>query len=130
MRTALALSLITGKPFRIENIRVRVKPVIALAPLVLAERGAIRDRRACAAVSNLPLGIARRELKVVDDKLGWPPSCLQAIALENFRGSGNVLTIAIESDALTEVFTGFGRRGVAAETVAAGAAGQALDYSK
>jgi RNA 3'-terminal phosphate cyclase (ATP) len=39
-----------------------------------------------------------------------------------------VLTIEMESDALTGVVAGFGQRGVSAEKVAARAAGQSLDY--
>ena len=110
------------------RFRVTVTPVQALKPLVLTDRGTIRRQTARAAVSNLPLSIARRELNVVGNKLGLEAACLQAIAVENAQGPGNVLTIAIESDALTEVFTGFGERGVPAEKVAARAAGQALDY--
>lgn len=110
------------------RFRVTVIPVQALKPLVLTERGTIGRQTARAAVANLPLSIAHRELKVVAKKLGWEPTSLQAVAVEKAQGPGNVLTIAIESDALTEVFTGFGERGVLAEKVAAGAAGQALDY--
>ena len=36
-------------------------------------------------------------------------------------GPGNVLTLEIESEHVTEVVTGFGRRGVRAEAVASGA---------
>lgn len=110
------------------RIRVNVEPVKTLRPLILTDRGAIRRQMARAAVSNLPLSIAHRELKAVGEKLGWEPSCLQAVTIENSRGPGNVLTIEIESEALTEVFTGFGERGVSAEKVAARAADQALDY--
>jgi RNA 3'-terminal phosphate cyclase (ATP) len=60
--------------------------------------------------------------------MGWAPECLEAVSIENAQGPGNVLTLELESEALTEVFTGFGERGVTAEKVAARAAGQALDY--
>jgi RNA 3'-terminal phosphate cyclase (ATP) len=110
------------------RFRIAVEPAKTLKPLVLVERGAIRRQTATAAVSNLPLDIARRELKVVARKLGWEPAGLKAEAVENAQGPGNVLTLEIESDAVTEVFTGFGERGVSAEKVAARAAGQARDY--
>ena len=110
------------------RFRVSVTPAQVLKPLVLAERGTILRQKARAAVSNLPLSIAHRELNVVGKKLGWHAACLQAVSVEKAQGPGNVLTIAIESQALTEVFTGFGQRGVSAEKVAARAAGQALDY--
>jgi RNA 3'-terminal phosphate cyclase len=42
---------------------------------------------------------------------------LKAIEVENSQGSGNVLTIENGCDFIVEVFTGFGERGVFAETV-------------
>jgi RNA 3'-terminal phosphate cyclase (ATP) len=110
------------------RFRVGIDPVKTLRPLELMERGAIRRQTACAAVSNLPVDIAHRELAVVARKLGWDPSGLQALTVENAQGPGNVLTLEIESDALTEVFTGFGERGVSAEKVASRAAAQVMDY--
>lgn len=110
------------------RFRVAIAPEKALKPLSLMERGPIKRQLACASVSNLPMKIAHRELKVVSKNLGWPRECLQAVNVEDAHGPGNVLTIEMESDALTEVFTGFGERGVSAEKVAARAAGQAMDY--
>lgn len=83
------------------------------------KRGPVKRQLACARVSNLPTQIAHRELKVVAKKLGWPRECLQVVNVENTHGPGNLLTIEMESDALTEVVTGFGQRGVSAEKVAA-----------
>jgi RNA 3'-terminal phosphate cyclase (ATP) len=110
------------------RFRVAITPEKALKPLSLKERGPIKRKCACAAVSNLPLSIAHRELKVVAKKLEWPRQCLQAINIENAHGPGNVLTLEVENESLTEVFSGFGERGVSAEKVAARAAGQVLDY--
>ena len=110
------------------RFRVTVAPERTLKPLSLMERGPIKRQLACAAVSNLPMKIAHRELKVVAKKLEWPRECLKAVNVENAHGPGNVLTIEIEGESVTEVFTGFGERGVSAEKVAARAAGQTLDY--
>jgi RNA 3'-terminal phosphate cyclase (ATP) len=46
----------------------------------------------------------------------------------NALSPGNVLTLEIESEHLTEVFTGIGERGVRAETVAERAADEARAY--
>jgi RNA 3'-terminal phosphate cyclase (ATP) len=48
--------------------------------------------------------------------------------LPNNVGPGNALTITVEHEAITEVFTGFGEKGVAAEQVAKGAAERARAY--
>lgn len=110
------------------RFHVAIAPKKALKTLSLMKRGSIKRQLASAAVSNLPMEIAHRELKVVAKKLGWTGEGLQAVNVEDAHGPGNVLTIEMESDALTEVFTGFGERGVSAEKVAARAAAQALDY--
>jgi RNA 3'-terminal phosphate cyclase (ATP) len=100
---------------------VTITPVPALRPLVLLERGDIRRRRARAVVANLPIEIARRELRVVERRLGWRAEELETVALgsrDGTRGPGNVVMLEVESEHVTEVFTGFGAVGTAAEAVA------------
>ena len=48
--------------------------------------------------------------------------------MQNSRGPGNVVLIELESEALTEVFTGFGQIGVRAEAVASRALDDARAY--
>jgi RNA 3'-terminal phosphate cyclase (ATP) len=110
------------------RLRVTIDPIPSLQPLEILERGVIRRQTARALVCNLPLHIARRELKVVASKMRLPEGELKVVTVENATGQGNVLTIEIESDALTEVFTGFGQRGVPAETVAGRTVDRVIDY--
>lgn len=110
------------------RMHVTVEPAAQLSPLVLNERGSIRRRRCRALVARLPKSIAERELAVIGERLQLPDDCLEAVELPPHYGPGNVVTIEIESEHVTEVFTGFGMRGVRAETVASGAADQALRY--
>lgn len=111
------------------QLHVVIEPASRLIPLHLVERGAIRRRLCRATVSNLPDHIAQRELATVAAALDWPDDCLEIHRYDqrNF-GPGNVVSIEIESEHLTEVFTGFGRRGVRAETVAGEAATEAQRY--
>ncbi|HYI09790.1 MAG TPA: RNA 3'-terminal phosphate cyclase [Thermoanaerobaculia bacterium] len=102
---------------------VSIEPARKLGALELVERGAIVGRRARAVVANLPYDIARREIAVVEQKTGWPPESLQAHTLTGSLGPGNVVTIELECEHVTEVVTGFGQRGVRAEDVA----GRAVD---
>ena len=108
--------------------RVSITPTPALTPLDLLARGEIRGRRAVATVSNLPGSIATRELEAAAAVLGWEPGCFKPCVLRGEHGPGNVITIAVESEHVTEVFTGFGVKGVRAEAVAAKAAEEARDY--
>ncbi|MEN6624733.1 MAG: RNA 3'-terminal phosphate cyclase [Candidatus Sumerlaeia bacterium] len=110
------------------QVTVRIEPAKALRKLELLERGHVVSRTARAAVANLDPKIAERELKVVGEKLGWPKESLKVAQLRDSHGPGNALTIEIESEAVTEVFTGFGERGVTAETVAERVVGEAKEY--
>lgn len=100
------------------RIVVDVEPSRPFVKLDLLERGEIHGREALARVANLSPGIAAREIAVVRKGLSWPQEWTRAEEVRGASGPGNVLTLAIESDALTEVFTGFGRRDASAERVA------------
>lgn len=100
------------------QIRVSVMPVEGLKPVQLIEAGPVTRRRAVATIARLPASIARRELSVVSEKLGWEEDCLSIEQATDAPGPGNVLSIEIERGGVTEVFTGFGARGVSAERVA------------
>ena len=111
------------------RVHVEITEGPALSPLSLVHRGATRRRLARALVSRLPRQIAERELGIIASRLGWPADALQAVVLsEAATGPGNVVLLSIESEDVTEVFTGFGERGVRAETVAARAADEAQRY--
>jgi RNA 3'-terminal phosphate cyclase (ATP) len=110
------------------KIRVTIEPAKHLGRLDLKSRGAIVARRVRAVVANLPYGIAQREVRTAAEVLGWGEETMQAHTLNGSAGPGNTVSIVIESEHVTEVFTGFGEHGVRAETVAAGAANEAKRY--
>ncbi len=94
----------------------------------LLERGNIINKTARAAVANLPVNIANRELEVIREKLEWDRELLKAVEVENSQGPGNILTVEVESDNITEVFTGFGEKGISAEKVAKRAVKSVQEY--
>jgi RNA 3'-terminal phosphate cyclase (ATP) len=105
---------------------VSISPCAKLGLLQIPERGEVKRRYARALVSNLPGSIAHRELKTVVDSLNCTREQLQVVEVKNAVGPGNVIMLEIESDHVTEVFTGFGEHGVSAEVVAE----QAIDEVK
>jgi len=111
------------------DIRLRVTPCARLTPLHLEVRGALQHTYAEAIVANLPPAIAERELKVVKDQLGLPEADLRVVANPPAHGPGNVLMIVQAYEHLTEVFTGFGERGVRAEVVAERAVKEARAFA-
>ena len=99
-------------------MQVAIEPARQLKPLRIPEGGPVMAQTASALVSHLPLHIAHRELHVIGSELGLPAEHMQAREVTSASGPGNVVTVAIRSRHITEVFTGFGMRGVRAETVA------------
>jgi RNA 3'-terminal phosphate cyclase (ATP) len=100
------------------KIRVTVEPCAALQPLHLERRGELLAGKSTATVAGLPRHIAERELQVVARRLGWPSAWLHIDEQPAELGPGNVLTITLVNAYLKELFTGFGQRGLRAETVA------------
>jgi RNA 3'-terminal phosphate cyclase (ATP) len=127
-RVALTLERPGFYPAGGGRVRVEIEPTGRLGPLTLAERGPIGRRLCRATISNLPEHIGQRELATVAVALDWPEECLELRRYQGNYGPGNVLSIEVESEHVTEVFTGFGRRGVPAETVAGEVSAEAKRY--
>ena len=99
-----------------------------LQPLHLMERGRVLRREAVAQVAAIPFDVARRELEAVAAVLGLRPDQQRGEDLKRAFGPGNVLRVEVESEHLTEVFTGFGERGKRAETVGEEVAAEVKRY--
>lgn len=110
------------------RVRAHITPAETLQPLELMKRGAETNHRARALLANLPEHIAERELKVVRTELGWSNDQTSAEPLPRVKGPGNALVIELAFEAVTEVITGFGEKGVRAETVARRAVAEARRY--
>ncbi|HJT33039.1 MAG TPA: RNA 3'-terminal phosphate cyclase [Pirellulales bacterium] len=107
------------------RLQAKIEPAARLKPVAIVERGAIMRRSCQAVIANLPDHIAERELATVAAALDWPGNCLETRRYEGNFGPGNLVTIDVECEHVTEVFTGFGRRGMRAEVVAGEAAAEA-----
>jgi RNA 3'-terminal phosphate cyclase (ATP) len=99
-----------------------------LMPLHLDSRGERVNGYAESYFAGLPTHIAERELAVVKQKMTWTDGQLLMKEINRHHGPGNVLLITLEHEHVTEVFTGFAERGVAAEVVARGAVAAAQKY--
>jgi RNA 3'-terminal phosphate cyclase (ATP) len=95
-----------------------IQPTPELGPIELLERGAIRSIQARALVSRLSPTIADRQINVVARRLNLDQAACHAEVIGDSPGPGNALLVAVESEHVTEVFTGFGEKGLTAETVA------------
>lgn len=107
---------------------VSIEPVNRLSRVDLLERGEVVKKECVAVVSELPLRIAEVELAVLRAKLPWDPGCFRAEEVTGSRGLGNYVTVSIESQHQTEVFTGFGEGEVPATRVALDVVEQVRQY--
>jgi RNA 3'-terminal phosphate cyclase (ATP) len=96
---------------------VEVEPCRSLARLTLLDRGDT-TMVARAMVASLPQSIANRELDVVSDRLGLERRLCRIDTIASSDGPGNVVIVELRSPEVTEIVTGFGVKGVSAETVA------------
>ena len=105
-----------------------IEPASRLERLELPERGKVRALRGAAIVASLPAGIAQRELKVLERSLSMDRTRLKVIEDRESTGPGNVVFVEVESESVTEVFTGFGEKRVSAEAVAGTLAKEVREY--
>ncbi|OCS43892.1 RNA 3'-terminal phosphate cyclase [Ralstonia pickettii] len=98
----------------------------ALTPLDLTERGAQRALRAEGIVAGVRSSVARRELDTLSRLVPGVKGTVRDLG--SAEGPGNALVLVIEHEHVTEVFTGFGERGVTAETIGTEVAGAAQRY--
>jgi RNA 3'-terminal phosphate cyclase (ATP) len=106
-----------------------IEPSKNLSAVDLTGRGEITRRSVLAIVANLSPAIARREIETASRLLNWDKECMQTMETRNSVGPGNVVLIELGTSAgVTELFTGFGRLGASAESVATEAVKQARSY--
>ncbi len=110
------------------RIEVHISPTQQLSRLEILQRGPITARRVRALIAHLPRHIAERECEAIAHSTGWDRRCFAVEECANSLGPGNVVLIAIESAHVTEMFTGFGRKGLKAERVAKATLREAQAY--
>jgi len=108
-------------------MRLAVNPTVETLALSLEDRGARTGERVVAVVANLKSGIANRELKTILKGLSLSAEQGEIIHAEG-PGPGNVVTLFLEHENVTEVLIGLGVHGVRAETVAKNIVHQAQKY--
>lgn len=109
-------------------MHITLAPVHSLKPLHLLHRGALQQVSAQILLAHLPTHIAQRERHILNQTLAIDEDNISIQNAASSFGPGNTVSVFVRSEHVTEVFTGFGQRGVPAETVASGVAAQVTDY--
>ncbi len=107
--------------------QVRVEPWQTQRPLQLTQRGALLDQRAVAKVASVRRSVAERELARVQRKLGWSDQALEVATVEAL-GPGNIVSLRVTFEQVTEVFEALGELRLSAERVAGRAITQLREY--
>jgi RNA 3'-terminal phosphate cyclase (ATP) len=107
---------------------VSITPVKALEPVDILERGEMVERRVRGLVANLPRHIADREVKTALHLLNWSSEAGTTEIIDGAAGPGNIVFVEMHGEHASEICTGFGESGVAAEAVANRAAHEARRY--
>jgi RNA 3'-terminal phosphate cyclase (ATP) len=110
------------------RITARVAPCEELSPLILTTRGARTANYAEAFMASVPGHVGRRELDVIGAAMGWDETQLLMRGLNDAHGPGNAVLITLAHENVTEVFTAFGEKGIAAEAVANIALAETREY--
>lgn len=110
------------------EVRASVGPVQRLRPLELTERGQPRRLQATAIIAGVPGDVAKRELARLAGEFSEMTQEIRALPAS--EGPGNAVLLELGYEQVTEVFTGFGQRGVPAESVAARVAREARHYDR
>ena len=107
---------------------IEIEPCATLGELTLLTRGETRTLHAKAVVSGLPEAIGKRELTVIRERLHIDRPFCRVEKVDDGVGPGNAVMIAIDSESVSEIVTGFGVKGVTAEQVASEACDEAEAY--
>lgn len=98
-------------------IAARIEPCRTPKPLALHDRGAPGRGRAQIHLAHLPPSIAEREWRAVQRVLHWPSDRCQIVEHTDSAGPGNTVSLLLPFEHTTAVFTGFGERRRASESV-------------
>ncbi len=108
---------------------VAVRPAPHLRELDLNERGKLKRHTAVGIVSKIRTEIAADEAKTIARRLALK-KCMEKVMDVDSPGPGNAAMLISEFENVTEVFTGFGERGMPRRDVAAQVIREAKGYLK
>lgn len=96
--------------------------------ITLDARGGLQSLSATALMSSVPGSVADRELATIARRLKIAEKDLHIRYAKDSPGPGNALSVRVQSQFVTEVFTAFGERGISAEKVGEMVSDEARQY--
>ena len=109
-------------------IRIGIKPCADLKGIKILETGGPHVGKVTALVSRIPESVGEREYQLIRRRAGWKLNQCEVRQIDRSPGPGNIVMIRLTAPNVTEMFSGFGKRGVTAEQVATQAWNEARQY--
>lgn len=111
------------------SVFAKVYPIESWQTLSLLQKGALIDEIIMGIISGLPVTVVDREVAVIRLKT---KKRFDQVELREFKSlsSGNLVCIKEVCENVSNVFTGFGRRGVKAESVAEEVSNEFLHFAQ
>ena len=100
------------------KVSVSITPTGKIQPINIMARGKVIQTHAKVLLSNLPIHIAEREMDIIRQSLSLPEQNLHILQDNSATGPGNLVSITVQSEHVSECITAFGKKGVPAERVA------------
>lgn len=100
------------------KIEVRITPTKTLKPISILERGGLKGIKAKAIIAQIPGNVAAREIAVVKNLLSLDDEHVDIFQVMDSQGPGNIISLEVTSENITEMFFGFGELRKSAEAVA------------
>ncbi len=100
------------------RIEVQITPCARLQPIELLERGADSGRRVVIHLAGITPKITERAFEQIERRLRWPREAYEVVKHPDKHGPGLAITSEVASAEITEIFSGFGERGIRIEQVA------------
>lgn len=110
------------------KIVARISPTPALAPLHLGGRGDITRRGILVVLGDVPGHVGKRAIQALCEGLGWTKDTGRIDTIARPSSPGVVVFVEVGDDAMVEVFTGFGEKGLKTEQLAAELAAEVRAY--
>ncbi len=110
------------------KIEAKITPTKKIKPISLLERGKLKRLKARSIFAQIPGNVATREIAVAKKIFLLEDVQTEIFQVMDSQGPGNIFTIGVDSENITEMFVGFGELRKSAEFVAHEAIEQVQKY--
>lgn len=110
------------------NVEIEPKRKLDTTPLDLTSRGELLERKCHIVIANLSQNTARRQTEAFIAESGWDESAISVEDIEQLKGPGNMVSVMLRFEHMTEIITCFGQMGDPPEKAARQAASEAAFF--